>query len=126
MRVVAIVSARDVSGSAAAEFLRVLAALRAMEVSVSLHEAGEGVGALSVHPDLSEDGDRYLDALVSDDVSISGPDSLADALSSATSVLHLASPTRSGIPAVLVLPRGKRPSAEQLSSLLTAGQVRIE
>jgi len=126
VRVVAIVSSRDLSGPAAAEFLRVLAALRAMEVAVSLHEAGDGVGALSPHPDLSEDGERYFDALREDDVSVSGPDSLADALSAASAVLHLGSASRSGSPAVLVLPRGRRPSAEQLSALLSAGQVRIE
>jgi hypothetical protein len=122
-RVVALFAAPRADDAAATEFLRTLVALRALEVSVALFEAGPGRGVLSGDPILSPDGDRYLEALASDGVVPSGGVDWGMALSTADAVLVLADPARPGAPPVLRLQRGKTPDAVTLTTLLQAGQV---
>jgi len=126
-RVLALVTAprAHVAGRARAEFLRVLAALRAVDVQVDLREAGAGVGTLSASPDLDPDGDRYLEALVEDGV-VPGPEGdLAAGIASADALLVLADPGRPATPPVLYLVRGERPAAATLAAIPRAGQVVI-
>lgn len=123
--VVAVVAAAALDSSAATEFLRVLAALRALDVPVLLFEAEGGVGALSAQADLDPDGERYFDALREDGVVVHGPAALADALTTASAVVRLADPARTGEPAVFEVPRGRPLDESGMRALLCAGQVRV-
>ena len=106
--VVAIVAAPRLDGPETTEFLRALAALRAVGVPVRLVEAGAAAGRLRDGDALSADGERFLDALAT-----------ADA------ILRLADPGRPGIPGLLAWPRGARPSPTEVAALLAAGQVQV-
>src|SRR5438067_421279 len=67
--VVALFASPSAEADATTEFLRVLAALRAVDRGVRLLEVGRGVGVLSREDaNLSNDGARYLAALREDGV----------------------------------------------------------
>jgi hypothetical protein len=123
--VVAIVAAPLADTLEATEFLRMLAALRALDVAVVVHEIAAGVGTFSGVRDASPDGERYLAALVEDGVSVRGLEGLADAVATASAVTVLADPARSGVPEVFAWARGERPSAIQLATMAASGQVRL-
>jgi len=123
--VVAIVAAPRADTPEATEFLRALAALRALDVTVAVHEVAAGVGTFSGIREAAPDGERYLAALVEDGVSVRGLEGLADAVATASALAILADPGRSGVPEVLAWARGERPSAIQLATMLAAGQVRL-
>lgn len=126
-RVLALVAAAALDGPDTTEFLRALAALRAVGVPVTLVEIGAAVGRLS-DPDtdaLSADGERFLAALREDGVEVAGPGALPDALAAAAAILTLGDPARSGTPGLMTWPRGSRPSADDVAALRAAGQVVI-
>jgi hypothetical protein len=125
-RVLAVFAAPSADAPAATEFLRVLAALRAVRAEVRLVEAGRGVGTLSaLEPVLEPDGERYLEALREEGVVPVARADLAAEVAAADSVLVLPDPGRAGAPALLRLPRGGHPPAEAVSAALRAGQVAV-
>jgi len=96
--VLAIVATARLATPEATEFLRVLAALRALDRGVELVETGDGVGALTGEPDLTPDGERYFEALVEDGVAPAPAGDLAARIEQAYDVLVLANPSRTGVP----------------------------
>jgi len=124
--VLALFASPEGDAPATTEFLRVLAALRAVGVAVRLVECGRGAGVLSgVDRALSSEGDRYLAALFEDGVRVESDVDLAAALSSATAVVTSLDPKRSGLPPLLRLPRDAAPGSLDLSGILSAGQVAL-
>lgn len=120
-RVLALFAAPRADTEEAVEFLRTVAAWRAVGREVLLRETGRGVGVLSA--DQTPESLPWLAALAEDGVAPApSPDPAAD-LASADALLLLSDPDRSGIPPVLALPRGRRPTAEEAEALLSAGQV---
>jgi hypothetical protein len=124
-RALAVVATPRAEGAAAAEFLRVVAALRAVGAEVDLVETGPGVGALAAARAAGTDDEvvRLLEALAEDGVSPARDADLARAVAAATALLVLSAPQRAGTPPVLRLRRGDAPSAEGLAALAAAGQV---
>lgn len=96
--VLAIVATARLATPAATEFLRVLAALRALDRAVELVETGEAVGAFAGEPDLTPDGERYLEALAEDGVVPHAAPDLAARIEAAADVIVLANPARAGTP----------------------------
>lgn len=123
--VLAIVAAPRADGPEGTEFLRVLVALRVCDCPVTLVEAGAGVGVLSREPDLTVEGERYLDALRGEGVEPRADADLAEALAAADAVVLLPDPSRPRVPALLEIPRGAPVTAETAAELLRAGQVAI-
>lgn len=121
--VVAVFSTPALDGPDATEALRALAALRAVDVTVVLVGAGPAAGRLDDGDALSADGERFLAALREDGVPVLGPEALADAVAGADAIVRVADPSRGGVPAVFVWPRGARPAASDVAALLDAGQV---
>ena len=99
--VLAIAATADLATPEATEFLRVLAALRALDRGVVLVEAGDGVGTLTGEPELTVDGARYLEALVEDGVTPLPAGDIAARIDEAADVLVLANPSRTGIPSLV-------------------------
>lgn len=128
-RVVAVVAVSRLDTPEATEFLRVLAALRAVGMEVQLVELGPGEGALGApeglkaHAELEPDGERYWTALREDGVAPQAASTLPAAIEAADAVVVLAARDRTGEPPVLALPARTRPSPETLRSLPSAGQV---
>jgi len=123
-RVLALVAAPRADTAAATEFLRVLAAARAVGREVAIVEVGRGVGALSAaEPDLTEEGARTLAALAEDGVVPRGDADPAAEMAAAEAILVLPDPARTGMPPVLRLRRGERPASEAIAALATAGQI---
>jgi hypothetical protein len=123
--VVAIVAAPRADTPQATEFLRALAALRATDVPVVVHEVGQGAGTLLDGRERTEDGDRYAAALREDAVPVRSLEGLAEAVETARALLVLADPARPGKPEVFAWARGERPTPTQLATMLAAGQVRL-
>ncbi len=119
--VLAIVATADVATPEATEFLRVLAALRALDRAVELVETGDGVGALADEPDLTPDGERYFDALVEDGVVPRAAADLAARIEDASDVLVLADRARTGVPP-LVRWDEVRGRADAAATVLAAGR----
>jgi len=125
-RVLALVAAPRLDTPEATEFLRTVAALRALDRPVDLAEIGRGVGALTKDPVLTPDGDRYLAALAEDGVHPRADLDVSRAVSEAFALLLLPDPVRPGTPAVLRLVRGRALDAAALTALGQAGQVVID
>jgi hypothetical protein len=96
--VLAIVATADLATPEATEFLRVLAALRALDRPVELVETGDGVGAFADDADLTPDGERYFEALVEDGVVPRAAADLEARIEHASDVLVLADRARTGVP----------------------------
>jgi hypothetical protein len=126
VRVVGVVAAADVREDDLAEGVRVLLGLHAAGHAVAIRECGTGVGRLAPDASLPAETERALEALAEDSVVPEGPEGLADAIARADAVLVLASPARSGEPAVLALRRGERPSRADLEAIASAGCVVLE
>jgi hypothetical protein len=115
------------AGAPAAEFLRVVLALRAVAFEVRLVEAGAGVGALDAARRRDDDDvGPLLASLASEGVPAARAEDLAAAIAGADTLLVLADPSRAGTPPVLRLRRGEAPSEAALAAVLTAGQVVLE
>jgi hypothetical protein len=112
---------RAPSLSGAAEFLRVVAALRAVGCDATLVSAA-GDAPDADGPDADE-ARRLLDTLAADGLVRRGQDGLAAALAACDALLVLGDPGRSGTPPVLRLSRGEAPSERELRALPEAGQV---
>jgi hypothetical protein len=124
--VLALFASPDADAMATTEFLRVVAALRAVGVPVRLVEAGRGVGVLSEsEPDLSTDGARYLAALREDGVAPERDANVGAAIESASALLLAPDPARAGTPAHVALARGARPGPGDVETILAAGQVTL-
>jgi len=122
--IVAVFAAPRADTPEATEFLRVLAALRAVGRTVSLVEAGRGAGVLSqAEPALTEEGERYLDALAEESVVPAAALAFGPDLSGADGLVLLADPARSGVPALLMLAADRSASPVPWATLLSAGQV---
>lgn len=119
--VLAIAATADLATPEATEFLRVLAALRALDRNVVLVEAGDGVGTLTGEPALTVDGARYLEALVEDGVTPLPAGDVAARIEQASDVLVLASPSRTGVP-LLVRWDDVRGLPDAVSRALAAGR----
>ncbi len=119
----AVIAAGRLDTAAGTELLRTLAALRALDLPVAMVEVGEGVGALSRDPELTPDGERFLSVLSQDGIVAQRPEALSDLLPRARAILRLAPASRSGVPAVLAIPRGRAPDEALRAGLSTAGQV---
>lgn len=76
----------------ATEFLRVLVALRACRVRVELVETGAGIGVLSRDPALTDDGERYLNALRGEGVLPTPAGDLFERIDRASDVVRLVDP----------------------------------
>jgi len=126
MSVLALFASPDGDASATTEFLRVVAALRAVGASVRLVECGKGVGVLSsAERALSADGERYLAALGDDGVRAEPDVDVAGAIASASSIVAALDPKRTGLPPLFRLRTGAAPGPGDLEALLAAGQVTL-
>lgn len=124
--VVGVVATAGLDTRDAAEFLRALAALVALDVPVRLFEGGPGAGALTrPDRDLTADGEHYLAALADEGVRPEPEAALPGALAMARSVMVLADPGRPAVPEILDLPAGMTPSPAVMKALWGAGQVRL-
>lgn len=125
----AIVARPHLDDAEGTEFLRLLAAVVALDRPLAVLETGRGVGALT-GPEraLTADGEHYLAALVEEGVAIRTAHAadLADALAAASALVVLPDPDRRATPPVLSLARGRRPSDQDVKDLLSAAQVRLE
>ena len=125
-RVLALFAAPRADKPEATEFLRTLAALRALDHPVELAEVGRGIGVLSNGPALTPDGERYLAALAEDGVVPQPELDLSEAVSIAFALLRLPDPGRSAAPPVLRLVRGRTLDEAAHQALASAGQVVLD
>ena len=124
MSILALFAAPRADTPEATEFLRVLAALRAVGRTVHLVEAGRGAGVLSkAEPALTDEGERYLEALAEDGVVPAAATGAGPDLAGADGLVVLADPARAGVPAFLALGADRIASPPSWTTLLSAGQV---